>query len=136
MQMLEVEVHQEHLDWLVFPDGRNPMIDTSVGFAMRVGQKLLDNTGVVRTVVGAPTVDADDPIVGDVTGRNRVVVVDPPFTFQQAGGPDTDDARATGRNPNNAKPEWDSKRASWVRQVVFTPRTPVMIRLVTLEESP
>jgi prepilin-type N-terminal cleavage/methylation domain-containing protein len=135
LQMLEVEVYEEHLDWLVFPDGRNPMFDASVGFASKVGQKLLDNTGVVRTVVGLPKIDSNDPIFSQVTGQNRVVVVEPPFTLQQAGGDQTDDARSTATQFLN-DPAYDDIRASWVRQVVFTPRTPVTIRLVTLEESP
>jgi len=135
IQTLQVEVYEEHLDWLVFPNGRTNGIDTSVGFAMQVGQKLLDNTGVVRTVVGLPTIDPNDDIFGDVSGQNRVVIVDPPFTFQQAGGDETDRARGILRNPNNTDRKWDANRASWVRQVIFTPRTPVAIRVVTLEES-
>lgn len=134
IQMLETEVYEEHLDWLVFKDGRNQMIETSVGFAMRVGQKLLDNTGVVRTVVGVPTIIEDDPIFDEVTGQNRVVVVEPPFTLQQAGGDETDDARSTATRYLSDS-EYDDIRASWVRQVIFTPRSPVMIRVVTLEES-
>ncbi len=134
IQMLEVEVHQEHLDWLIFPNGRNPMIDTSVGFATQIGQKLVDNTRVVRTVVGLPSVDTDDPLFDMVTGQGRVVVVDPPFTLQQAGGDDTDEARSNATR-YLTDPTYDSKRASWVRQVIFTPRTPVTVRVVTLEES-
>jgi len=134
LQMLEVEVYEEHLDWLVFPDGRNPMIDSSVGFASQIGQQLLDNTGVLHTVMGPATIDQNDPIFAQVTGQNRVVVVDPPFTAQQAGGVQTDDARSTATQFLN-DPAYDDIRASWVRQVVFTPRTPVTIRLVTLEES-
>tara|TARA_R110002072_G_scaffold42064_20_gene118619 strand:+ start:34709 stop:35833 length:1125 start_codon:yes stop_codon:yes gene_type:complete len=127
IQLLETEVHEAHLDWLVFTDGRNPNIDTSVGFAAKVGQKLLDNTGVVRTVVGLPTIDPADPLSGE-----RVVQVDPPFTLQNAGGADS----ATRVAGNSDQIDWDDERASWVRQVIFTPRTPVGIRLVTLEESP
>jgi len=127
IQVLETEVHEAHLDWLVFTDGRNPNIDTSVGFAAKVGQKLLDNTGVVRTVVGLPTIDPGDPLSGE-----RVVQVDPPFTLQNAGGADS----ATRVAGNSDQIDWDDERASWVRQVIFTPRTPVGIRLVTLEESP
>ncbi len=123
IQVLETEVYEDHLDWLVFTDGRNPNIDASVGFAAKVGQKLLDNTGVVRTVVGLPTIDPADPLSGE-----RVVQVDPPFTLQNAS-----DGAIMGPSNN---PDWDDERASWVRQVIFTPRTPVGIRLVTLEESP
>lgn len=136
IQTLEVQVHPEHLDWLVIKNGRsNTDIDTSVGFASKIGQKLLDNTGVVRTVVEIPRVTDEDMADISQFDSHRVVVVDPPFTFQQAGGDETDQARATGRNANNNDPEWDDERASWVRQVIFTPRTPVTIRLVTLEDS-
>ncbi|MEX0877218.1 MAG: prepilin-type N-terminal cleavage/methylation domain-containing protein [Phycisphaerales bacterium] len=130
IQTLDVEVHPEHLDWLVFPDGRDDDIDTSAGFATRVGQKLLDNTGVVRTVVGIPQVEGDDPIYSEVTGQNRVVVVDPPFSMANAGGQDTRDIFPPQVSQDRA---WDDERASWVRQVIFTPRTPVAIRVVTLE---
>ena len=133
IQVLNVEVHPEHLDWLIFPDGRGGFTDTSVGFAVKVGQKLLDNTGVVRTVVGMPSVDPNDSIISEVTGQNRVVQVDPPFLFRNAGGRDTDDSRSDSGNTTDST--FDSQRTSWVRQVIFTPRTPVTIRLVTLEES-
>ena len=132
IQTLEVEVHPEHLDWLIFKNGRANGIDTSVGFAAKVGQILLDNTGVVRTVVGIPSVAAGDPLASELT-NNRVVIVDPPFTSQQAGGNMTDNARPS--SGNSSDPDWDSERASWVRQVIFTPRTPVAVRVVTLEES-
>jgi len=132
IQTLQVEVHEDHLDWLVFRNGRDEGIDTSVGFAAKVGQMLLDNTGVVRTVVGVPTITDADSTVAD---RGRVVLVDPPFVLRNSGGIDTDRARPTGRSARLNDPEWDSQRASWVRQVIFTPRTPVTVRVVTLEES-
>jgi len=132
IQTLEVEIYEEHLDWIIFKDGAGVGIDTSVGYATKIGQKLLDNTGVVRTVVGLPRVDASDPIFGQVTGPNRVVQVDPPFVFRNAGGTNTDDVRP---DTNTTNRDFDAKRASWVRQVIFTPRTPVTIRVVTLEES-
>ena len=135
IQTLQVEVHPEHLDWLIFKNGRAEGIDTSVGFAAKIGQKLLDNTGVVRTVVGVPTISPDDSIHSEATGQNRVVLVDPPFVFRNAGGTNTDKVRPTGRSSRLDDPEWDDERASWVRQVIFTPRTPVTIRVVTLEES-
>lgn len=133
IQTLEVEVYQEHLDWLIIPS--NPGIDTSIGFAVKVGQLLLDNTGVVRTVVGIPNVDQNDPLAGQLSGpgSDRVVQVDPPFVFRNAGGNTTDDARASSGNTND--PQLDDERASWVRQVIFTPRTPAAIRIVTMEES-
>jgi prepilin-type N-terminal cleavage/methylation domain-containing protein len=134
IQMLEVEVYPEHLDWLVIPNARNGFFDTSAGFAAQVGQKLLDNTGVVRTVVGLPAVDASDPIFAQVSGNSRVIQVEPPFEFQQAGGFTTDSARSNSGNITD--PSFDDERASVVRQIVFTPRTPVAVRLVTLEVSP
>jgi len=130
IQTLQVKVHPEHLDWLIFEDGRNPALDGSVGFASKSGQQLLDNTGVVRTVTGIPTVDPSDPLASEFT-NNRVVLIDPPFTLQNAGGSDTNNARPSS-NTNNV--DWDDERASWVRQVIFTPRTPVAIRVVNLEE--
>ena len=135
IQTLQVQVHPEHLDWLIFKNGRNQNINTSVGFAAKPGQKLLDNTGVIRTVVGVPTIDQNDPIRSDATGQNRVVLVDPPFSVRNAGGRDTDKARPTGLSSRLADPLWDDERASWVRQVIFTPRIPVTIHVVTVEES-
>jgi len=131
IQILETEVYSAHLDWLIFPDARDPGINTSASFAAKVGQKLLDNTGVVRTVVGVPTVDPADPLSGAIGSTDRVVQVDPPFTLQNAGGANT--GVLAGQSTNIDR---DDERASWVRQVIFTPRTPVGIRLVTLEESP
>ncbi|MGV6813829.1 MAG: type IV pilus modification PilV family protein [Phycisphaerales bacterium] len=133
IQTLSVEVHPEHLDWLIFVNARQPGIDTSVGFAAKIGQQLVDNTGVVRTVVGLPSVDPGDPLFGNVTGNARVVQVDPPFAARNAGGGDTNLARPGAGN--SADPAWDDERASWVRQVIFTPRSPVTVRVVTLEES-
>lgn len=129
LQTLAVEVYGSHLDWLVFTHGRDASVDTSVGFATKIGQKLVDNTGVVRTVVEIPTVDPGDPLVSEFSNK-RVVRVEPPFTFANAGGDDTDDV-APGVNALNT--DYDDERASWVRQVIFTPRTPVAVRIVTLE---
>lgn len=131
IQAQPVEVYKEHLDWLVFTNGRDPDYDTSVGFATKIGQKLVDNTGVVRTVVEIPTVDTGDPLSGLFSSK-RVVRVEPPFTFANAGGANTDDV-APGVNAQNT--EYDDERASWVRQVIFTPRTPVAVRVVTLEDE-
>jgi len=126
-----VEVYEEHLDWLIFTDGRDPMFDTSVGFATKVGQKLVDNTGVVRTVVGLPEVDDNDPLSNLFTTK-RVVRVDPPFSPMNAGGGSTGDV-SPGANSQDS--QFDDERASWVRQVIFTPRTPVAVRVVTLEDN-
>lgn len=133
-QTLAVEVYDSHLDWLVFTDGRDPSVDTSVGFATKIGQKLVDNTGIVRTVVEIPAVSDSDPLFGEFSDK-RVVRVEPPFTFANAGGSDTDDVDP-GVNANGpSAAAYDSKRASWVRQVIFTPRTPVAVRIVTLEDA-
>lgn len=128
IQMLKVEVYEEHLDWLVFTDGRDMNIDTSVDLATQVGQQLVDNTGTVRTVIGTPQVDSADPLA-NLLSTKRVVLVDPPFQPSNAGGADTRDVYP-GMNDGD---EFDSKRASWVRQVIFTPREPIAVRVVTLE---
>ncbi len=132
IQMLEVEVYEEKLDWLVFKTG--PFFDTSVGFATKPGQKLVDNTGVVRTVIGPAPQDPGASFMLD--SDQRAVLVDPPFEAKNAGGSDTDDVRPD-RNTlsTTGLPNERSKRASWVRQVIFTPRTPVAVRVVTLEEN-
>lgn len=130
IQSLQVEVHPERLDWLIFPNGRDPGVDTSAGFASKAGQKLVDNTGVVRTVVGTPML-SDNGFDSSLPANARVVIVDPPFTVQNAGGDNTDQARP-GSRANDM--DFDDERASWVRQVIFTPRTPVAVRVVTLED--
>ena len=130
IQTLQVQVRQEHLDWLIFEDADNILSDTSISFATQPGQKLLDNTGTVRTVLGPPDNDPDFPILQDPSAR--IVRVDPPFRLSQAvdstGGLDS-----SANEPTNG-PTGDAERASWVRQIVFTPRTPVAIRVITLEE--
>lgn len=126
-QTLQVQVVEDHLDWLIFEDAGNPFIDTSIGFATQPGQKLLDNTGTVRTVLGLATGPDSDIL------NTRIVRVDPPFKPSQAAV----DAASYGEDENNPLNDAlndDAQRASWVRQVVFTPRTPVAIRVVTLEE--
>ena len=129
IQMLEVEVYQEQLDWLVFKTG--PAFDTSVGFAVKPGQKLVDNTGVVRTVVGPAPRNASDGL--SLPNDRRAVIVDPPFAPQNAGGNSTDQIRPDqNTSVSNGLMNERSKRASWVRQVIFTPRTPVAVRVITL----
>jgi len=131
-QTLEVQVVSDHLDWLIIEDSNNQFIDTSISFATKPGQKLLDNSGTVRTVLGpatGPDTDIDD---------TRIVRVDPPFKPSHAAG----DSQAYTENlndPENAGlPDEAARiaaRASWIRQIVFTPRTPLAISVVTLEEN-
>ena len=132
IQMLQVEVWEERPDWLVITDDQplgQAFTNTSVDLATKIGQKLVDNTGVVRTVVGLPSL-GDDPLGEQLTNRGRVVIVDPPFAPSNAGGSQTDQVRSGGGNESDI--EWDDERASWVRQVIFTPRTPVTVRVVTI----
>ena len=128
IQAQPVEVYPEHLDWLVFANSGDPNYDTSIGFAAKVGQKLVDNTGVVRTVVGLPEVDPSDSFGSNLLQNNRVVIVDPPFTYSNAGGTLSSNVSGT-----DLTLEGFARRASWVRQVIFTPRTPVAVRVVNLE---
>ncbi len=128
IQALKVEVHPEHLDWLIFSDGRDGNVNKSVEFATQIGQKLVDNTGTVRTVVGNAQASSGDPLEGFLSSA-RVVIVDPPFLPSNAGGNDTDRVYP-GSNSQNK--EWDDERASWVRQVIFTPREPVAVKVVTI----
>lgn len=128
IQALRVEVHPERLDWLIFSDGRDDSVNTSVGLATQVGQKLVDNTGTVRTVVGVAQADSDAPLASYLDSA-RVVVVDPPFLPSNAGGTRTEQAYP---GANSTDPEWDDERASWVRQVIFTPREPVAVKIVTI----
>lgn len=128
IQGLKVEVHPERLNWLVFSDGRDPSVDTSIDFATQIGQKLVDNTGVVRTVVGIAEADASEPLAGLLTS-SRVVIVDPPFLPSNAGGNETDQLYP---GSNSQDTDRNDERASWVRQVIFTPREPVAVRIVTI----
>ncbi len=125
-QSLQVQVAKDHLDWLIIEDV-NMFIDKSVAFATQPGQKLLDNTGTVRTVLGP----ARGPDV-QLAGNARVIRVDPPF--QPSHAVDVISAYGAANNDLGNGPDLEDERASWVRQIVFTPRTPLAIRLVTLEE--
>lgn len=126
-QTLQVQVMTDHLDWLVIEDANNMFFDTSVSFATKPGQKLLDNTGTVRTVLGPAT----GPDADDLRNRDtRVLRVDPPFQFTQAA------VESASYTIGSNNPSTDSERASWVRQIVFTPRTPLAIRVITLEGTP
>jgi hypothetical protein len=120
-------VRQDHLDWLIFEDAQNVNMDTSISFATKPGQKLVDNIGTVRTVLGPPAFDSSITILSDPNAR--VVRVDPPFRFSQG----VDSTGNLVANDNLAST--DAERSTWVRQVIFTPRTPVTIRVITLEED-
>ena len=121
----------DHLDWLIIEDADNTFLNRSVGFAVQPGQKLLDNSGTVRTVLGPPPSDSSNPLLNDI--NIRVVRVDPPFNLKQAAV-DSTSYNENANDPVFGDPNVDAQRASWIRQVVFTPRTPLAIRVITLEE--
>ncbi|MAO19893.1 MAG: hypothetical protein CMJ35_13740 [Phycisphaerae bacterium] len=138
IQMLEVQVDDRRLDWLILPTDQpigSGNADSSIDLATKVGQKLVDNTGVVRTVVGTPAV-GQDAVAAEYTGNARIVQVDPPFLPENAGGSATDQVRPDSNTtfPSTLLNE-RAKRASWVRQVIFTPRTPVAVRVITLGDN-
>jgi len=123
-QSLGAYADERQPTWLIFEgDPQDSGLDTSIGFARRVGQKLLDNTGVVRTVVGLPQPNPSEPLSGLA---DRAVVVTPPFTRGESSA-----GQQVGAN--NPSREARVRRATWVRQVVFTPQTPVAVRVFTLE---
>ena len=109
-QFLEIYVDEDKLDRFRFVD-QSSALDTSREFVRRAGQKFIDNAGVVRTVVG---VDKDDEFG---------IIVDPPFTLANAG------------DGLGVDPMTDAERASWVRQIVFTPETPVAVRVFTIGDD-
>jgi prepilin-type N-terminal cleavage/methylation domain-containing protein len=121
-QSLSASVYQDQLSWLVFEvDPTDEGLDTTLGFVRQVGQKLLDNTGVVRTVVGLPQPVNGQPLA---SFADRAVVVDPPFKRANA---------SNGRTVGNGAS--DSARYSWVQQIVFTPQIPVAVRVFSLEQK-
>lgn len=126
-QSLQVQVRSDHLDWLIIEDADDMNIDASISFATEPGQQLLDNTGVVRTVLG-PATGLGAMREDDTT---RVIRVSPPFSASHALNVVTYPAY----NKNHNVPSTDSQRASWIRQIVFTPRKPLAIHIVTLEED-
>ena len=131
-QTLNVQVFNDRLDWLVFEDADNPFLDTSISQAARPGQELVDNTGTVRRVIEL----VNDPEARDLGNDALVVRVEPPF--QPVHGPeelaDGYDADANDP-PESATPaRRRAAYASWVRQVVFTPRPPVAVRVFNLED--
>lgn len=107
---LEAKVDDKQPTWLILTDAEDSDIDTTMSFVRRVGQRLVDNTGVVRTVVGIPQPQRGEPSAQDAS---RAVIVSPPFTLTDAG----------------------EDGATKVRQVVFTPQTPVAVRVFTLDKE-
>lgn len=127
-QTLKAQTFQDHLDWLVIEDADNPFIDTSISFATKPGQKFLDNTGTVRTIIG-PVKDRIAQIA-----NTRIVRVDPPFQPSHAPTNLALDGYDEFANDPALDPATQAQRASWLRQIVFTPRTPLAIRVITLQE--
>lgn len=84
-------------------------LDTSISFFRQVGQRFVDNTGVVRTVVGLP----NGRWPGDEDIVDRSVIVDPPFSL----------ANATNGSPSR------------VVQAVFTPQVPAAVRVFSLDQG-
>lgn len=125
-QSLSAYVDDRQLSWLIFPNAGGTNLDTSLGFVRRVGQQLVDNNGVVRTVIAIPQPRAGEPL-GNLA--SQAVVVHPPFTRTEA----------SNRAPQTARPgqsaEEVRRRATWVRQVVFTPQPPVAVRVFTLDKE-
>jgi prepilin-type N-terminal cleavage/methylation domain-containing protein len=117
---VDVSVYEDHLDWLVFDNdvAGGTGFDTSLSALRRVGQQFVDNTGVVRTVVALPEVEAG----ADVALERRAVVVDPPFVKANA----SESRNIATRNPDAFQ------RTTWVKQVVFTPQIPAAVRVYTL----
>ncbi len=91
-----------------------PDIDTRVGLASQVGQKLVDNFGVVRTVVRV------------VEGEMDTVVIQPAFTRQQAFGGFSAGNGGGGIGVNTIDPVL-------AQQVVFTPQIPVSVEVFRVE---
>ena len=127
-QTLKAQTFQDHLDWLVIEDAGNPFIDTSISFATKPGQKILDNTGTVRTIIG-PAKDLNAQIA-----NTRIVRVHPPFSPSHAPTNLALDGYDEFANDPALDPTTEAQRASWLRQIVFTPRTPLAIRVITLKE--
>lgn len=120
-QSVRVYAHEDQPTWLIFeePNLSGGGTDTSFGFIRRVGQKLLDNTGVVRTVVALPQPRAGDRLANLA---QRAVVVSPPFTSSNTSN--GQESIAGGVIPS-----------AWVRQIAFTPQIPVAVRVFTLEKE-
>lgn len=118
----EVSVYEDQLNWLVFEDNvvGDTDFDTSISQLRRVGQQFVDNTGVVRTVIGLPVVEAG----GDTALARRAVIVDPPFVEANA---------SEGRNVAIRNPD-ANQQTTWVKQIVFTQQIPAAVRVYTLSK--
>lgn len=105
------EVQKEHLDWFVIDNSvyQQNFYDTSISFFRQVGQRFVDNTGLVRTVVKVPEKGGTDSALAE-----RSVVVDPPFTM----------ANVTANRTETS-----------IRQAVFTPQPPVAVRVFKLDQE-
>lgn len=125
-QSLEAYVDDRQLSWLIFPNAGGTNLDTSLGFVRRVGQRLVDNTGVVRTVIAIPQPRAGEPLANLAS---QAVVVHPPFTRTEASN------RPPQRPRDDRSPEEVRRDSTWIRQVVFTPQPPVAVRVFTLDKE-
>lgn len=125
-QSLDAYADDRQPTWLIFRNAGSSDIDTSIGFVRRVGQQFVDNTGVVRTVIGLPQPRANEPLSGEAS---RAVIVTPAFTATESSNGATVQAR-----PGQTREEV-RRRASWVRQIVFTPQPPVAVRVFTLDKE-
>ncbi len=95
-------------------DAATPDEDTRIELASQIGQKLVDNFGVVRRVVRVVENEVD------------TVEVEPPFTRQQAFGGFSDGNGAGGVSANTIDPVL-------AQQVVFTPQIPVSVEVFRVE---
>jgi len=125
-QSLDAYADDRQPTWLIFRNAGGASIDTSLGFVRRVGQQFVDNTGVVRTVVGLPQPRANEPLANLA---RQAVIVTPAFTSTESSNGVIVQAR-----PAQSREEV-RRRASWVRQIVFTPQPPVAVRVFTLDKE-
>jgi prepilin-type N-terminal cleavage/methylation domain-containing protein len=125
-QSLDAYADDRQPTWLILRSEGNSTTDTSIGFVRRVGQQFVDNTGVVRTVIGLPQPRSSEPLAGLAS---QAVIVSPAFTPTESSNGAVVQAR-----PGQAR-EQVRRRASWVRQIVFTPQPPVAVRVFTLDKE-
>lgn len=125
-QSLDAYADDRQPTWLIFSNAGNSDIDTSIGFVRRVGQQFVDNTGVVRTVIGLPQPRSNEPLAGLAS---QAVIVSPAFTRTEASN-----GVRVQASPAQSREEV-RRRAAWVRQIVFTPQPPVAVRVFTLDKE-